>query len=166
MNQPLEPSTPGQALAQSKERLQLRVAETILSDFEEYRLAARADGDPDSIRKLLDMQIRLIGAEAEKKVDPNAGLAVFNISIGTNGVSAVVQPMTQQVVLEDQPHPDPTTQAVPELAPLATPRVHYTLEQTLVDAVDLLEGLGEVGGDDYAPPADATSASDLLEDFE
>ena len=43
----------------------------------------------DDLRKALELANRVTGAEADKKVDPNAGLSVFNFTFSNGGVTAV-----------------------------------------------------------------------------
>lgn len=43
----------------------------------------------EDIRKAIELANRVTGAEADKKVDPNAGLSVFNFTFANGGVTAM-----------------------------------------------------------------------------
>ena len=77
--------------AEQKAALQTRAAEDVLGDYKEYRAAALTDGSIDDKRKLVELQMRLIGAEADKKADPNANLPVFNFVFHSGGMQATMQ---------------------------------------------------------------------------
>lgn len=55
----------------------------------------------DDLRKAIELANRVTGAEADKKVDPNAGLSVFNFTFSNGGVTA--QPVVElaSAVVED-----------------------------------------------------------------
>lgn len=55
----------------------------------------------DDIRKAIEMANRVTGAEADKKVDPNAGLSIFNFTFANGGITA--QPVVElaSAVVED-----------------------------------------------------------------
>ena len=85
-------------IPERKDTLQQRAARDILGDYLEYRKMVAMDGTVDDRRKLTELQIRLIGAEVEKKVDPNANLPVFNFII--NGGSQPMQLTPHMPVLD------------------------------------------------------------------
>lgn len=57
--------------------------------FREYVDGVMVDGNNEDRRKALVELREILGLSAEKRQDPNAGLAVFNIVIGSGGVQAV-----------------------------------------------------------------------------
>jgi hypothetical protein len=49
------------------------------------------EGNIEDMRKAVDLIMRVTGAEADKKADPNAGLPVFNFTFtGIGGVQATI----------------------------------------------------------------------------
>ena len=57
---------------------------------EQYLLRLNsAEATIEDLRKAVELANRVTGAEADKKVDPNAGLAVFNFTFSNGGVSAM-----------------------------------------------------------------------------
>lgn len=48
-----------------------------------------SDATIDDLRKAIELANRVTGADADKKVDLNAGLAVFNFTFSNGGVTAV-----------------------------------------------------------------------------
>jgi len=68
-------------LAAAKTALQDRAAKDIIDDYKAYREAVNTDGNVDDKRKLVELQMRLTGAEADKKADPLSNLPVFNFII-------------------------------------------------------------------------------------
>ncbi len=57
---------------------------------EQYLLRLNsAEATIEDLRKAVELANRVTGAEADKKVDPNAGLAVFNFTFSNGGVSAL-----------------------------------------------------------------------------
>jgi hypothetical protein len=65
----------------AKTALQNKAAEDMMADYKEYRQAVLTDGNVEDKRKLVDLQMRLTGAEADKKTDPLSNLPVFNFII-------------------------------------------------------------------------------------
>ena len=68
-------------LATAKTELQSRAADDIIEDYKEYRTAVLTDGSVEDKRKLVELQMRLTGAEADKKGDGFGNLPVFNFII-------------------------------------------------------------------------------------
>ena len=78
----------------------------------------------DDLRKAIELANRVTGAEADKKVDPNAGLSVFNFTFSNGGVSAVQMPVAELAspTVEDVTPREITLLAVePADAPSAPP---------------------------------------------
>lgn len=121
-------------LSEAKTLLQNKAAEVLMKDFKEYREAVITDGTIDDKRKLIEMEMRLTGAEPDKKADPFANLPVFNFIInrshdGTTPNSAAEQVTEIQVEPERRkrgrppkvrPAPPEDVTDVQELQPVET----------------------------------------------
>lgn len=94
-------------IPERKSTLQTRAARDVLSDYVDYRASVLTDGSVDDKRKLVELQMRLIGAEADKKLDPNANLPTFNF-VFHNGIHASIEPALQvQDITDVQPKEEP-----------------------------------------------------------
>jgi hypothetical protein len=90
---------------EAKNALQTRAAEVLLQDFKEYRTAVITDGTVDDKRKLVELEMRLTGAEPDKKADPFGNLPVFNFIInrGQDVPAQQAEPMQTVETMPDQP---------------------------------------------------------------
>jgi len=80
--------------------------ETAASLLVDYLDSLRTDGTVDDKRKAVELAIRALGLETEKKQDANAALPVFNITFHNGGamqMTAVGENSTQTVLLEPTP---------------------------------------------------------------
>lgn len=68
-------------LSSAKTELQSRAADDLIADYKEYRTAVLTDGSVEDKRKLVELQMRITGAEADKKGDGFGNLPVFNFII-------------------------------------------------------------------------------------
>ena len=119
-------------ISTAKTAVQERAAKDLLGDYAQYRREVLSSDDVDAMRKLVEMQIRLIGAETDKKQDQNAHLPTFNFVFHHGGVQATVQ---QVEVVQPAEAPGAPSQALPTPSP-ATPATPPTL-----DLDDLLTSL-------------------------
>ncbi len=110
-------------ISSKKQVLQELAASHMVADFMDYRDKVLVDGDVDDHRKLIEVEMRLTGAEMDKKVDPNAHLTTFNFVFNNGGVHATIETKPADVleakpleVLEDvtPPAPPPQRRYVPE----------------------------------------------------
>ena len=84
-------------LSEAKTLLQNKAAEVLMQDFKDYREAVITDGTIDDKRKLIEMEMRLTGAEPDKKADPFANLPVFNFIINRSHDGATPDSAAEQV---------------------------------------------------------------------
>lgn len=84
-------------LSEAKTLLQNKAAEVLLQDFKDYREAVITDGTIDDKRKLIEMEMRLTGAEPDKKADPFANLPVFNFIINRSNDGTTPDSAAEQV---------------------------------------------------------------------
>lgn len=99
-------STDITTIAEAKTLLQNKAAEVLLQDFKEYRTAVITDGTIDDKRKLIEMEMRLTGAEPDKKLDQFANLPVFNFIINRGqGTEAPGEAAPLETVTEIQVEP-------------------------------------------------------------
>ena len=82
---------------EAKNALQTRAAEVLLQDFKEYRTAVITDGTVDDKRKLVELEMRLTGAEPDKKADPFGNLPVFNFIINRSHDGTTPDSTAEQV---------------------------------------------------------------------
>lgn len=76
-------------LAVFKEALHEMLAEGVASLLPNYFEALAGPGATiEDKRKAIDMAARIVGAEADKKADPNAGLATFNFVFNNGAMQA------------------------------------------------------------------------------
>lgn len=116
------------SISTHKALLQESAARDILSDYKQYRREALSSDDPDVIRKLVEMQMRLIGAEPDKKQDQFAHLPTFNFIFHQGGVQATLQ----QVEVVHTP-------ALPAAPVAPLPPVAEPVELDLDDALSALD---------------------------
>ena len=138
-NQPALPTT----IATAKSELQERAARDIVEDYRDYRSSVLTDGDPEDKRKLVEMQIRLIGAEVDKKGDGFGSLPVFNFIIHRGDQGTKVQPTVLREVQADVVDVEPvqTLQLEEPTEPLVITQPHVVPEQKLGQLLSDLEGL-------------------------
>lgn len=102
------------------------LAATRLAEF-----AADEDADIEIIRKIYNDTKDVAGAVPDKKIDPNAGLAVFNITWVNGAMQATVEPAPLGVVQEVEPPTlelsDSATILVPSPAMLAATDINADL---------------------------------------
>ena len=84
-------------LSEAKTLLQNKAAEVLMQDFKDYREAVITDGTIDDKRKLIEMEMRLTGAEPDKKADPFANLPVFNFIINRSHDGTTPDSTAEQV---------------------------------------------------------------------
>ena len=129
---------PATTIADAKALIQRTAAEHLQADFNDYRSSVLTDGGPEDMRKLVELEIRLIGAEADKKGDGFGNLPVFNFIIH-RGDPEGDEPQTVQQVTDvevlDVTEVQPVQPAPPE-EPVA-PVTEKKLDLLLSD----LEGL-------------------------
>lgn len=82
--------------------------------YVEYREKLAAGGTVEDYRKAVEMHVKTLGLEAEKKTDPNAGLPVFNFIFENGGVQATMVAAGSQPAQDAEG--DPSTIEM-ELAP-------------------------------------------------
>ncbi len=85
----------------------------------DYYEQVMSDGDLEDKRKAIELAARITGAEAEKKVNPLAGLPVFNIVIHSGhggGVTAALQ-SAEVVDMETDTELDTELELGPKLTP-------------------------------------------------
>lgn len=129
-------------ISNQKQALQELSAAHMVEDFKDYREKVIADGDADDHRKLMEIHMKLTGAEMDKKIDPNAHLATFNFIFNNGGVHATI---------EAQPRQQPTevldVQVVEVLDAAPPPQRRYVPEPvTESDLDNMLDDL--IGRDD------------------
>lgn len=88
---------------EAKTALHETVARDIVQDYLTYRSAALGSEDPDDARRLVDMQIRLIGAEPDRKAGVNDNLPTFNFIFNQGGLQATIEPAPVQLVQDVTP---------------------------------------------------------------
>ena len=108
------------SISTHKALLQEHAARDILGDYKQYRREALSSEDPDAIRKLVEMQMRLIGAEPDKKQDQFAHLPTFNFIFHQGGVQATLQQVevVQSHALPQASPPAALPTPLPEPEPL------------------------------------------------
>lgn len=124
------------SIAKQKTALQERAAAHMLVDYEDYRDAVSTDGSVDDKRKLLELQMRLTGAEMERKVDQNAHLATFNF-VFNNGITATMVPAPTEVV-------DMGMADVVDVEPTETPPPPPGVRPMTVEMMDVDAMLGDL----------------------
>lgn len=105
-------------IAAAKTALQNKAAEDIIADYKAYREAVSTDGNVDDKRKLVELQMRLTGAEPDKKADPLSNLPVFNFIINRDrgeAAPAAVEVTPNRKKLPKSAEPDVTD--VTEITP-------------------------------------------------
>lgn len=133
-------------IAEAKSLIQQTAAEHLRADFIDYRSAVLTDGGPDDMRKLVELEIRLIGAEADKKGDGFANLPVFNFIIHrgdqpTDGTRSEHSETDADVVDVEPIEPvQPLQLAEPE-EPLVLTTTNPVPEQKLGQLLSNLDGL-------------------------
>lgn len=127
-------STPA-LIPTEKRRLQELAASHIVADYQDYRDKAIVDGDVTDMRQLVDLQMRLIGAEMEKKANANDGLAVFHFHMSTGEAP---MEFVQEVPKEPEalPEPWPFKDVVVDATPVS--------QEPPIDADTLLQGLDDM----------------------
>lgn len=91
------------SVAESKTTLQEAVAADIVEDYRTYRREAISSESPDDIRKLVELQVRLIGAEPDRRAGVNDNLPTFNFIFNQGGLQATIEPAPVQLVQDDTP---------------------------------------------------------------
>lgn len=121
-------------IIERRTELQARAAEDVLDDYKHYREEVLTDGDADDMRKLVELQMKLIGAEADKKGDANAHLPVFQFVFHGGAVEATIQasPVTLEAPDTRGPWPFPNRPPDPQLAGDAAPPVDEVVPKPLV----------------------------------
>jgi hypothetical protein len=127
------------------------------SEHKEFVQAAWRDATPDLIveykkrlatdeatiedlRKAIDMANRITGAEVDKKVDPNAGLSVFNFTFTNGGISAVpVVELPAADITDVTPRPPRKKKQPAALASPTPPAPEMSMD-------DMMAGLDEMLG--------------------
>lgn len=137
-------------IATAKSQLQNRAAEDILEDYKDYRSSVLTDGGPEDKRKLVELQIRLIGAEADKKGDGFGSLPVFNFIIHRGDQDTKVQQTVLQEVDVVDVEPVQTLQLEEPSEPLVITQPHVIPEQKLGQLLNDLDGL--FGPDETGDP--------------
>lgn len=127
-------------IAEAKTLLQNRAAEVLMQDFKVYREAVIMDGSIDDKRKLIEMEMRLTGAEPDKKADPFANLPVFNFIINRSGDAPATGPEQVQQVDELQVEPERRKRGrPPKVRPAPPEDVTDVQEQQPLDPGDIDE---------------------------
>lgn len=144
------PPAPQNTIATAKSQLQNRAANDILEDYKDYRSSVLTDGGPEDKRKLVELQIRLIGAEADKKGDGFGSLPVFNFIIHRGDQDTKVQPTVLQEVDVVDVEPVQQLQLEEPKEPLVITQPHVVPEQKLGQLLSDLEGL--FGPDETGDP--------------
>ena len=129
-------STPS-LIATEKARLQERAAQDIYADYEDYRQEVLTDGNAEDKRKLVDMQMKLIGAEMDKKSGVYDGLAVFHFHMAAPGESMALEVVQEAPKAIEAPWP-------------------------FKDVVEAGHGPADAAPEPHTPP----SADDLLESLD
>lgn len=141
-SQPALPTT----IATAKSELQERAAHDIVQDYKDYRTSVLTDGGPEDMRKLVEMQIRLIGAEVDKKGDGFGSLPVFNFIIHRGDQPTEITPSARHEPPADAVDVEPIEQ-VQQLQleeptePMVLTTTHPVPEQKLGQLLSDLEGL-------------------------
>jgi hypothetical protein len=86
---------------------------------------------------------KITGVEIDKKVDPNAGLAVFNITFESGGMEARITPQAKPIeIVEQVPSSQSPNDDITDLLPdQATPVESPPVIDTFTDLEDLVLGL-------------------------
>lgn len=127
-------------IPEQKAALQARAALDVLADYKIYRTEVLTDGDADDMRKLVEMQMKLIGAEADKKQDQNSNLPVFNFIFHGGSVQAVLQAEPPPLV--------EVVEATPLLSPFPDPGAVETCPRDVLDLDALLADIdAQLGGE-------------------
>lgn len=105
----------------------------------DYIERVMTSGNLEDRRKAIELVIKTTGAEAEKKVDPNSGLPVFNFVFHAATGQMQVQAVTP--VVEEVPPPKPE--------PVAAPAELVTLEMEA-----------------FEPPATTPTTDDFMADLD
>lgn len=133
-------------IAEAKALIQRTAAEHLRADFIDYRSAVLTDGGPDDMRKLVELEIRLIGAEADKKADGFANLPVFNFIIHRGDqqteITSTEHSETGADVVDVGPiEPVPPLQLAEPDEPVVLATINPVPEQKLGQLLSNLEGL-------------------------
>lgn len=141
-NQPALTTT----IATAKSELQERAARDIVEDYKDYRTSVLTDGGPEDKRKLVEMQIRLIGAEVDKKGDGFGSLPVFNFIIHRGDQPTEITPSARHEpaadVVDVEPiEPVQQLQLEEPTEPMVLTTTHPVPEQKLGQLLSDLEGL-------------------------
>lgn len=85
-------ATTTNALTDAKNAIQAQVAADLLEDYALWRRETRSGDDPSEMRRLVEYQTRVIGAEVDRRADINANLPIFNFTFHapTGEMSATV----------------------------------------------------------------------------
>lgn len=126
------------SISKQKQVLQELAAAYLTDDYLEYRDKVRADGDIEDYRKLNELNMKLTGAEMERRIDQNAHLATFNF-VFNNGIKATITEHKQEV-LETLEDVTPQPAAQPDIVDAQIKVVEVPPQD--VDA--LLSGLDEM----------------------
>ena len=133
-------------IADAKALIQRTAAEHLRADFIDYRTSVLTDGGPEDMRKLVELEIRLIGAEADKKGDGLGNLPVFNFIIHRGDQpteiarSAHREPASDVVDVEPI-EPVQQLQLEEPTEPMVLTTTHPVPEQKLGQLLSDLEGL-------------------------
>lgn len=130
-------STEAAVIPNAKRLLQERAAADMVNDYDTYRRAVHADGTPNDHKQLMEIQMKLTGAEMEKKTGLYDGLAVFNFHIATNGTTAIE---ATPVALPDAEPTKPEAWPFRDVVQAPTPLADPLLDVDAVDFDELLSG--------------------------
>jgi hypothetical protein len=123
-------------LAEFKTALHEDMQEAALTLLPRYFQMLSFTDDAETLRKGLAFMVQTVGAEAEKKADPYAGLPMVNITFHGNQMSATVEQLPPVLELTEVTF-DAITPS-PKLTALAT-----TINKDVVSADALEQWLGE-----------------------
>ncbi len=141
-------SVPTSLIPEAKRRLQELAAEHIVADYQDYRSAVLTDGTPVDLRQLIDIQMRLTGAEMEKKSGLYDGLAVFNFHISTGSAPMELEMVQEAAELQKTLGPYKEIEAVEAPWPfkdvIEAPVAPSAPQDAPVTAETLLESLDEM----------------------
>lgn len=103
------------------------------------------DATIEDLRKGVELANKVTGAEAEKKVDPNAGLSVFHFTFSDGGVTAVpVVQLADPNITDVQPKR--SRKATPQAA-LANSPAETDEQARDMSLVDMMSGLDKMLGE-------------------